>query len=51
MDKLIMAVCGEGTSNMTLRNYRRRLKEDAGQLLEIGIEIKSSKIKRVTTAR
>lgn len=51
MDKLIMAVCGEGTSNMTLRNYRRRLKEDAGQLLEIGIEIKSAKIKRVTTAR
>lgn len=51
MDTLIMAVCGEGTSNMTLRNYRRRLKEDAGKLLEIGIEINSSRIKRVTTAR
>ncbi len=51
MDTLILAVCGEGTSNMTLRNYRRRLKEDAVQLLEIGIDLNGSRIKRVTTAR
>lgn len=51
MDTLILAVCGEGTSNMTLRNYRRRLKEDSVQLLEIGIDLNGSRIKRVTTAR
>ncbi len=52
MDTLILAVCGEGTSNLsTLRNYRRRLKEDSVQLLEIGIDLNGSRIKRVTTAR
>lgn len=36
---------------MTLRNYRRRLKEDSKQFLAIGIEIQNSRIKRATTAR
>lgn len=52
MDTLIRAVCGKETVSMTLRNYRRRLKEDAELLLEIGIEINNSyRVKRVTTAR
>ncbi len=52
MDTLIRAVCGKEAGSMTLRNYRRRLKEDAGLLLEIGIEINNSyMVKRITTAR
>lgn len=52
MDTLIRAVCGKEAVSMTLRNYRRRLKEDAELLLEIGIEINNSyRVKRVTTAR
>ena len=51
IDTLILAVSGEGTNNMTLRNYRRRLKEDSKQFLAIGIEIRNSRIKRATTAR
>ena len=52
LDTLIRAVSGETANNMTLRNYRRRLREDANGLLEIGIEIDASdRVKRVTAAR
>lgn len=52
LDTLIRAVSGETANNMTLRNYRRRLREDANGLVEIGIEIDDTdRVKRVTAAR
>lgn len=49
---LIRAVGGEAVSSMMLRNYRRRLKDDAAGLIEIGIEIDATdRVKRVTAAR
>ncbi|WP_424624713.1 ABC transporter ATPase [Achromobacter marplatensis] len=52
LDTLLRAVCGATASSMTLRNYRRRLKEDVAGLMEIGIEIDATdRVKRVTAAR
>ena len=52
LDKLIRAVCDKDTDGVKLRNLRRRLKDDADRLLEIGIEIDAAyRLKRVTTAR
>lgn len=52
LDTLIRAVCGVVASSMMLRNFRRRLKEDAAGLIEIGIEIDTTdRVKRVTAAR
>ena len=52
LDKLIRAVCDKDTDGVKLRNLRRRLKDDADRLLEIGIEIDAEyRLKRVTTAR
>ncbi|WP_244945888.1 ABC transporter ATPase [Bisbaumannia pacifica] len=52
LDTLIRAVCGIAVSSMKVRNYRRRVKEDAGGLTEIGIEIDAtSRVRRVTAAR
>lgn len=52
LDTLIRAVGGEDVSSMTLRNYRRRLKEDAASLIKVGIEIDATdRVKRVTAAR
>ncbi|MEH6498705.1 MAG: ABC transporter ATPase [Pseudoalteromonas distincta] len=52
LDTLIRAVGGEAVNSMTLRNYRRRLREDAAGLVEVGIEIDArDRVKRVTPAR
>lgn len=53
MDTVLRAVCGENANSMTLRNGRRRLKEDAERLTELGIEIDAdnNRVKRATAAR
>lgn len=52
LDTLIRAVCGVAASSTTLRNFRRRIKEDSDRLVEIGIEVDASdRVKRVTAAR
>ncbi|TRX76399.1 ABC transporter ATPase [Pseudomonas mangiferae] len=52
LDTLIRAVGGRGVHSMMLRNYRRRLREDAAGLAEIGIELDASdRVKRATAAR
>jgi len=52
LDTLIRAVGCEAVNSMMLRNYRRRLKDDAAGLIEIGIEIDATdRVKRVTAAR
>ena len=52
LDTLLRAVCGENAASQTIRNGRRRLKEDAELLLSIGIEIDDDyRVKRFTTAR
>ena len=52
LDTLIRAVNGEAVNSMMLRNFRRRLKDDAVGLLEIGIEIDATgRVKRVASAR
>ena len=52
LDTLLHAVCNAPVSKVTLRNYRRRLREDVEGLLEIGIEIDASdRVRRVTGAR
>lgn len=52
LDTLLRAVFGENAPSQTIRNGRRRLKEDAELLLSIGIEINDDyRVKRFTTAR
>ncbi|MGK9064606.1 hypothetical protein [Stutzerimonas chloritidismutans] len=52
LDTLIRAVGGGAVDSMMLRNYRRRLKEDAAGLIEVGIELAAAdRVKRVTAAR
>lgn len=52
LDTLIRAVAGEECSSMMLRNFRRRLRDDAAGLIEIGIEIDATdRVRRVTAAR
>lgn len=52
LDTLIRSVGGEAVDSMTLRNYRRRLKDDLSGLINIGIEIDAKdRVKRVTAAR
>ncbi|MFC8752886.1 ABC transporter ATPase [Pseudomonas oryzihabitans] len=52
LDTLIRAVGGREVHQMMLRNYRRRLREDAGGLAKIGIELDASnRVKRATAAR
>lgn len=52
LDTLLRAVCGVAATSTMLRNFRRRIKEDAGRLVEIGIEIDAGgRLKRVTGAR
>lgn len=52
MDTLLYAVCGNDAENQTIRNGRRRLKQDAEKLAEIGIEItEQNRVKRATAAR
>lgn len=49
---LIRAVGSDSVSNMTLRNYRRRLKEDAAGLIQLGIEIDAAgRVKRIDRIR
>ena len=51
-DTLIYAVSLEKPGSIKMRNYRRRLKEDAARLLALGIDITDvTRVKRVTTAR
>ncbi|RCV86027.1 ABC transporter ATPase [Vreelandella rituensis] len=52
MDTLIRAVTGENASSQTMRDGRRRLKEDTERLAGLGIEIDTqNRIKRGTAAR
>lgn len=52
MDTLIQAVTGKELSNQTKRDGRRRMKQDAKQLGELGIEIDlENRVKRSTAAR
>src|SRR5690554_3058362 len=52
LDTLIRAVAGDALSNMMLRKYRHRLKEDAAQLAEAGIELDAKdRVTRLTAAR
>ncbi|HBA5868869.1 TPA: ABC transporter ATPase [Escherichia coli] len=52
LDTLLHAVGGEAISNMMLRKYRGRIKEDAAGLLEIGIEMDAAdRVRRATAAR
>lgn len=52
LDTLIKAVCGESASSQEMRNGRRRIKEDAEKLAELGIYLDhQNRVKRATTAR
>lgn len=52
LNTLIRAVAGDALSSMMLRKYRRRLKEDAIKLAEVGIELGAKdRVKRATGAR
>lgn len=52
LDTLIKAVCGDNASSQEIRNGRRRIKEDAEKLLELGINLdEHQRVKRATTAR
>lgn len=52
LDTLLCAVGGKKIDSMTLRNYRRRIREDTNGLAEVGIEVDvENRVKRVTAAR
>jgi len=51
MDTLIRAVSGETANSQTIRNGRRRLKDDAENLLELSIQIDGERVKCATAAR
>ena len=50
-ETLIRAVLGTTASNQTIRNARRRLRDDEKGLRKIGIEIDGDRMKRATSAR
>lgn len=52
LDTLLHAVCGESAKSMTIRNGRRRVKDDAVLLQAMGIEVtQENRVKRATNAR
>ena len=46
IDTLIRAVCGKEAGSQTLRNGRRRIKEDSRKLADLGIEITGERVKK-----
>lgn len=52
LSTLIRAIAGDALSSMMLRKYRRRVKDDAIKLAEVGIELGAKdRVKRATAAR
>lgn len=52
LDTLLKTVCGEDASSQKIRDGRRRVKQDAENLMSLGIEInEENRVKRGTTAR